>query len=110
MAVSDYRAGKVVATPPIGAGVDGAGFDATSGNAFASAADGTLAVIHQDTPETYRVLQTLETRNGSRNTGLDPSTHAIFLSGAQFEPQAPGTRECPKIIRGSYVLLEVERR
>ena len=28
MAVSDYRAGKVVATVPIGTGVDGAGYDA----------------------------------------------------------------------------------
>ena len=41
-------AGKVVATVPIGAGVDGAGYDAASGDAFASNADGTLTVIHQD--------------------------------------------------------------
>src|SRR5205823_6198525 len=51
MAVSDYPRGKVVATIPIGAGVDGAGFDAASGNAFASNADGTLTVIHQDFPD-----------------------------------------------------------
>ena len=110
MAVSDYRAGKVVATVPIGAGVDGAGFDPATGNAFASAADGTLTVIHQDTPDSYRVVQTLETMKGSRNMGLDPSIHAIFLSGAKFEPQAPGARGRPKIIADSYVLLEVERR
>ena len=110
MAVSDYRAGKVVATPPIGAGVDGAGYDPASGNAFASAVDGTLTVIHQDTPDSYRVVQTLETMKGSRNMGLDPSMHAIFLSGAKFEPQAPGTRGRPKIVADSYVLLEVERR
>src|SRR5262249_58899739 len=30
MAVSDYRAGAIVATVPIGAGVDGAGYDAAS--------------------------------------------------------------------------------
>src|SRR5712672_2235561 len=36
MAVSDYQAGKVVATVPIGSGVDGAAYDAASGNAFAS--------------------------------------------------------------------------
>jgi streptogramin lyase len=110
MAVSDYRAGKVVATVPIGSGVDGAGFDPASGDAFASGADGTLTVIHQETPDRYRVVQTLETMKGSRNMGLDPSTHAIFLSAAKFEPQAPGTRGRPKIIGDSYVLLEVERR
>src|SRR6266852_6244208 len=57
MAVSDYQSGTVVATVPIGAGVDGAGYDAASGNAFASNADGTLTVIHQDSPDQYRVLE-----------------------------------------------------
>src|SRR3954453_1366506 len=33
MAVSDYQAGKVVATVPIGAGVDGAGYDPATGDA-----------------------------------------------------------------------------
>jgi len=42
-----YSAGKLVTTVPIGAGVDGAGFDPATGNAFASAADGTLTVIHR---------------------------------------------------------------
>ena len=51
MAVSDYLSGKVVATLPIGTGVDGAGYDPASGDAFASNADGTLTVIHQDTPD-----------------------------------------------------------
>src|SRR6476620_1837813 len=47
MAVSDYQAGKVVATVPIGTGVDGAAFDSASGDAFASNADGTPTVIPQ---------------------------------------------------------------
>ena len=51
MAVSDYQAGRVVTTVPIGMGVDGAGYDPASGNAFASNADGTLTVIHQDSPD-----------------------------------------------------------
>src|SRR5579883_1738653 len=36
MAISDYQTGKVVATVPIGTGVDGAGYDAASGDVFAS--------------------------------------------------------------------------
>lgn len=93
MAVSDYRAGKVVATLPIGSGVDGAGFDPASGDAFASGADGTLTVIHEDTPDRYHVVQTLETMMGSRNLGLDPSLHAIFLSGAEFQPNQPASTD-----------------
>src|SRR5256884_1422400 len=42
MAISDFQAGKIVATVAIGMGVDGAGFDAASGDAFAANADGTL--------------------------------------------------------------------
>ena len=88
MAISDYRAGKVVATAPIGSGVDGAGFDPSTGDAFASAADGTLTVIHEDSPNAYRVVQTLTTLPFSRNMGLDPASHTIFLSGGKFEPPA----------------------
>jgi DNA-binding beta-propeller fold protein YncE len=39
MAISDYQAGRVIASVPIGTGVDGAGYDPASGNAFASNAD-----------------------------------------------------------------------
>src|SRR5258706_9624917 len=48
LAVSDYQAGKVVSTVPIGAGVDGNGYDAASGNAFSSNADWTVTGIHSD--------------------------------------------------------------
>src|SRR4029077_8775743 len=81
MAISDYQAGKVVATVPIGSGVDGAGFDPATGNAFASNADGTLTVIYQDTPDTYRVAETVKTMTLSRNLGLDPATHALYIAG-----------------------------
>jgi len=36
MAISDYQAGKIITTLPIGTGVDGAGYDPGSKNAFAS--------------------------------------------------------------------------
>lgn len=112
MSVSDYKAGKVVATIPIGTGVDGAGFDPATGDAFASNADGTLTIIHQDTPDTYHVAQTLATMPGSRNMGLDPTTHAIYLAGAKFEPAQQGApaRRRPPMIPGSFVVLVVERR
>ena len=90
MAVSDYQAGKVVATLPIGTGVDGAGYDAASGNAFASNADGTLTVIHQDTPDQYHVVETVQTPQGSRNMGLDPTNHRVFIVSAKFGPPPAG--------------------
>ena len=108
MAVSDYHAGRVVATLPIGKGVDGAGYDPASGNAFASNADGTLTVIHQDSPDRYHVAQTVETPQGSRNMGLDPVTHRIYLASAKFGPVPAGARRGP-VIAGSFAVLVLEQ-
>ena len=111
MAVSDYEAGKVVATLPIGMGVDGAGYDPASGDAFASGADGTLTVIHQDSPDQYHVAETVTTPQGSRNMGLDPSNHRVFLVSAKFAPVPAGAppRTRPAVLPDSFSLLVVER-
>jgi hypothetical protein len=113
MAVSDYQAGKVVSTVPIGDGVDGAGYDAASGDAFAANADGTLTVIHQDGPDAYRVVANLRTATGSRNMGLDPTTHRVFVVGAKFGPPPEATaanpRRRPPVIPGSFMMMVIER-
>ena len=109
LAVSDYQAGKVVATAPIGKGVDGAGYDAASGDAFASNADGTLTVIHQDTPDQYHVTQTIQTPEGSRNMGLDPTNHRVFVVSAKFGPAPAGGRGRRPVLPGSFALLVIER-
>jgi DNA-binding beta-propeller fold protein YncE len=80
MAISDYDSGKVVTTLPIGAGVDGVGFDPAFGNVFASNADGTLTVIHQDSADQYHVAETVATPQGSRNMGVDPGNHRLFVA------------------------------
>jgi DNA-binding beta-propeller fold protein YncE len=108
MAISDYQSGKVVATVPIGKGVDGAGFDASTGNAFASNADGTLTVIHQDTPDQYHVAETVQTPEGSRNMGLDPTNHRIYVVSAKFGELPAGARRRP-VLPGTFSLLVIER-
>jgi hypothetical protein len=112
MAVSDYQAGKVVATSPIGNGVDGAGYDAASGDALASNADGSLTVIHEDTPDQYHVIENLPTPQGSRNMGLDPINHRVFLVSAKFGPPpagAPAGRGRGAVLPGSFTLMVIER-
>jgi DNA-binding beta-propeller fold protein YncE len=109
MAISDYQGGKVVTTVPIGAGVDGAGFDPSSGDAFASNADGTLTVIHQDTPDTYHMVENLQTPVGSRNMGLDPVNHRMFVASAKFGPAPAGGKKGP-VVPGSFSLMVIERR
>jgi outer membrane protein assembly factor BamB len=112
MAISDYQAGKVVATVPIGTGVDGAGYDAASATAFASNADGTLTVIHQDAPDQYHVVQTLQTAPASRNMGLDPTNHRVFIVAAKFGPvpaTAAGGRGRAPVLPGTFSLMVIER-
>lgn len=109
MAVSDYQGGKVVATVPIGAGTDGAGYDAASGNAFASNADGTLTVIHQDSPDQYHVVETVTTPQGSRNMGLDPTNHRLFVAAAKFGPAPAGGRGRGPVLPDSFAVLVIER-
>jgi DNA-binding beta-propeller fold protein YncE len=109
MAISDYQAGKVVATLPIGMGTDGAGYDVASGNAFASNADGTLTVIHQDGPDQYHVLENVQTPQGSRNMGLDPTNHRVFLVSAKFGPAPAGGRGRGPVLPDSFTLMVIER-
>jgi DNA-binding beta-propeller fold protein YncE len=108
MAISDYEAGKVVATLPIGTGVDGAGYDAAAGDAFASNGDGTLTVIHQDTPDRYHVAETVQTQRGSRNMGLDPVSHRLYLPAAKFGDPPPGGRR-GAVLPGTFAVLVIER-
>jgi hypothetical protein len=112
MAISDARAGKLITTLPIGAGVDAAGFDPGLDDAFSSNGDGTVTVIHEDTPNTFHVAQTVTTANGARTMSVDAKDHRLYLVTADFGPMpaaAPGTRRRPPMIPGTFKLLVVER-
>jgi DNA-binding beta-propeller fold protein YncE len=115
LAVSDYQVGKLVTTLPIGMGVDGAGYDSVTGNVFATNADGTLTVIHQDNADQYRVVETVATPTGSRNMGLDPTTHHLYVAAATFAPppdnsQTPrGRGGRPSVVPGTFKVLIIGR-
>lgn len=109
MAVVDYTNGKVVATVPIGKGVDANRFDPTTGLAFASCGDGTITVAHEDSPDKYTVVQTITTQRGARTMALDTKNHNVYTVTADFEPPPPATPEnphpWPKVIGKTFTLL-----
>ena len=107
MAISDAEAGKVITTVPIGGRVDANRFDAGTGDAFSSNGDGTLTVVHEDSPDKFTELGSVQTVLGARTMALDPSTHTIYLVSAKFAPAEGNER--PKPIPGSFTLLVVER-
>jgi len=104
MAVVNADTGKVVATPTIGEGVDASAFEPATQLAFASNGEGTLTVIHEDSPDKYTVVENVPTKRSARTMGLDLKTHNIFLPAADFDPPAPGERR-GKMKPGSFVLL-----
>jgi len=84
MIVVDANTGKVIATPPVGAGTDASLFDPDAGNAFASAGgSATLTIIHEDSPDQFRVLDNVQTQSGARTMALDSKTHNVLLVTAR---------------------------
>jgi hypothetical protein len=80
MAMVDSGTGKVVATVPIGEGVDANAFDPDTQLAFSSNGEGTVTIAHEDAPNKLTVVQTLKTQRGARTMALDPKTHNIYLA------------------------------
>jgi len=109
MVVMDADSGKVVATPAIGEGVDANRFDPGTQLAFSSNGDGTLTVVHQDSPDKYTVVDNVQTQRGARTMEIDLKTHRVFLVTAEFGPMPanpqPGERRRPPMIPGSFSLL-----
>jgi YVTN family beta-propeller protein len=111
MMVLDAESGKVLAKLPIGERVDGAAFDPSTGNAFSSNGDGTLTVVHEDSPGKFSVAETVTTLPGARTIALDSKTHHLFLPTARFEAAAPGGtgRQRPAMVPDSFVIVVVGR-
>jgi DNA-binding beta-propeller fold protein YncE len=110
MAVTDSLSGRQVARVVIGSGPDAAVFDADLGLVFSSnGQDGTLTVIHEESPDEYRVVATVTTQVSARTMALDPATHRIFLAAAKLDPAPPATEEQPhprtSIVPGSFTIL-----
>ena len=99
MAISDYTSGKYITSIPIGPGVDAAGFDPGTGYAFASSgADGTLTVVHEDSPDKFTLAESVKTMLGARTMTVDPRSHKVYVVSAKFTPER-------KMVPDSFTLL-----
>src|SRR3954467_110666 len=109
MEMVDTTSGKVVASVPIGAGVDGCAFDDATQLAFASCGEGTTTIAKEEGPATLTAVQTLKTERSARTMAIDPKTRRIYLPSAQFKAPAtpsPGTSPTrPKMVPNTMKLL-----
>lgn len=111
MAVVDGTSGRVVTTMAIGPGVDAAEFDAAKGLIyFSSGGDGgSLSIFHEDTPDTYSLVEKVTTQANARTLAVDHKTGRVYLPVGQFGPGpagAPGGgRARGPMIPGSFSVL-----
>ena len=113
MVVLDAATGKVIASLPIGAGVDAAGYDPGTHYALSSNGEGTMTVVKEETPEKYSVVENVTTQRGSRTMALDTKTHKVYLPGATFGPPPAPTPDRPnprpQMEPGSFMVLIIDR-
>ena len=111
MAVLDSASGKLIQTVPIGDHVDAAAFDVDLGLVYDSNGDGTLTVIHEDSPDHYSVIENIPTQRGARTMAVDEKTHHLFTVSADFgaraKPTADHPRPRPSITPGTFALLAI---
>jgi DNA-binding beta-propeller fold protein YncE len=96
MAVVNADTGKVITPLPIGDGVDADRFDPETKLAFASCGEGVLAVVKEDSPDRFSVVQNVKTERGARTMALDLKTHLIYLVTAKFGPPPAATAQQPR--------------
>lgn len=103
MVMMDDTSGKVLASVPIGEGVDADAFDPGTGFAFASCGDGTTTIAHEDGDQ-LKVVQVLPTQRSARTMTIDPATHKIYLAAAEFKSPEPGQRR-GRMVPGTFKIL-----
>jgi DNA-binding beta-propeller fold protein YncE len=103
--VMSADSGKILAALPIGAGVDATKIDGKW--AFASCADGSLAVVRETSPGKFEIVQTVKTPAAARTMGVDPTTKMIYLPTSEFEAAAAGAR--PRSKPGTFMIVVVGR-
>lgn len=114
--------GHILTDLPIGDGSDGATFNPETMEAFSSQGDGTLTVIKEDSPTSFRVEQNVPTPARAKTLTLDIKTGQIYLITAEYGPVSLGApppanlpanapdwmkRPRPPMIPGSFQILVV---
>ena len=98
LAVVDAASGKIVATQPIGMGVDALEYDEATGQIYVSTGggEGALSIFHEDSPDKYSLTENVKTLPGARTMALDHKNLTVYLPVADFGPAPAPTAENPK--------------
>jgi YVTN family beta-propeller protein len=105
----DADTGKVVASQPIGAYTDSAGFDPVRKRVFSSNGEGNLSVFDETNPNALVPLATVTTVPSARTMAVDPETGRVYLAAITITkvdpPTTPGGRPHFEFAPGSLRVL-----
>jgi hypothetical protein len=101
-AVVDSTSGKTLTHFATGTRVDGNGFDPATKLAFASSGTGVLTIAHEDAPDHFTVVQTVQTQASGRTMFLDPVTHRVYVP---VGTTTPGPNGRPQVTPGTMKVL-----
>jgi len=95
--VVDATNGNIVANLTNGDGVDALGWDAERKLIYIPAGQsGNVTVIHQDSPDKYTTVATIETMRGAKTIAVDPVTHRAYAVAIERGPApAPAAGATP---------------
>lgn len=112
LAVVDPGAQSVVATVPIGKGADAIAYEPRSHLIFVACFDGSLTIVKADSPNNFRVVQTVATAPGARTLAVDAVGPRVFLPVATLGPLLPKTAQAPgrpAVIPSTFKIITVSR-
>jgi DNA-binding beta-propeller fold protein YncE len=102
--------GKIVLQVPIGKRVDGVVFDPSTNLIISSNGEGSITVVKEVSANDYKVIETVQTAPGARTITLDPVTHHVFVSTAEYGDTPAATAENPNprpsIVPGTFMVME----
>ena len=111
MVIMNSETGKIVATMPIGRGVDGVVFDPFMKRAYSSNGEGTVTVVEEVSADSFKVIETIPTQKGARTCALNALTHHIYLPTAEFGETPAPTKENlkpqPPVKPGTFTVLDI---
>jgi len=94
--VVDPKTGKIITTIANGDGVDALGWDPKEKLIYIPAGrDGNVTVVHQDSPDKYSVVATVQTMARAKTITVDPVTHNAYLFQPEYGPAPAGAPPGP---------------
>ena len=112
MVILSAKDGKILADLPLAGGSDGALFNPATMEAFSTQGNGTLTIVKENSPTSFKVEQNLDTMNGARTIAFDSKTNHIFTMSQERGPAPPpppggGRGGFGPAVPGSFTILMI---